>query len=144
RGTDGSTPRHVDAVRINRVATSGRKIDTINPSRIRPDGAGHAVVFRQTGNGELDFRRSTGIGNSTEILAIRQARPETTTFKAADQLRAGREGFNRMHAIAAEVIDDTGLAADAGNDTAVLDHRDIVAGTCFAADQAVIPADILL
>src|SRR5690606_20069093 len=77
-------------------------------------------------------------------LAIRQARPETTTFKTTDQLRAGREGFHCVDTIAAEVVDDTGLAANAGNNAAILDHRHIVARTGFTADQAVIPADILL
>ncbi|MNL79518.1 hypothetical protein D3C87_2061460 [compost metagenome] len=49
-----------------------------------------------------------------------------------------------MDAIAAHIVDNTGLATQAGDNAAILDHRHEVARLGFGADQVVIPADILL
>src|SRR5690606_34085462 len=117
--------RIVDAVRIrNEVAT-----DATDIPGIRPEGSAEAVVFRQDRDRELEFSRTADIPGRTQRLAASETRTDTAGLEAAHEGRAKLVGFQRMHAVAAEVVDHAGRTADAGPDTGVLQNRQVVAGT---------------
>src|SRR5690606_33583958 len=114
RGADRRPPWHVHAVRIHHIqraaigVVEARHVDAVDPGRIGPQGTAETIALGNARQRELDLCREAGIGHGAEIFAGHEARAEAPALEAADELGATHEGFHRVNAIAAQVIDDTG------------------------------------